>query len=138
VLPPLWGVVLSDPVLIYHQGSGLIRKVDGTFVALGWAGNGLGKNNPSWQHQKNEGPLPRGIYEVGPWEEEHAGLGPIVASLKQIQGETYGRSGFYFHGPAMDSAKFGQESRGCIVVPRAGRLKVKDLAPEGSLIEVVV
>ncbi len=112
--------------------------MDGTFVALGWAGNGLGKNNPSWQHQKNEGPLPRGIYEVGPWEDEHAGLGPFVASLKQIQGETYGRSGFYFHGPAMDSAKFGQESRGCIVVPRAGRLKVKELTPPGSLIEVVV
>ncbi len=107
------------------------------YVALGWAGHGEGKNNPAMQSVKNTGPLPQGLYRVGPWEDQHPGLGPIVASLIQVDGETFGRSAFYFHGPALDTTKFGQESKGCIVVPRAGRLKVKEKAPEGSIVQVV-
>jgi hypothetical protein len=60
----------------------------------------------------------------------------MVAHLEQIDGDTFGRSGFYFHGPANDPAKYGQESHGCIVVPRAGREIVKSFAPEGSVVQV--
>ena len=73
---------------------------------------------------------------MGEWEEKHPGLGPMVAHLEQIEGETFGRNGFYFHGPSSDAAHYGQESMGCIVVPRSGREKVKQAAPEGSLLLV--
>jgi hypothetical protein len=140
--------VEQNPVLTYHQSSGLMNAPDGAFVALGWAGNDsnphanpthiAGKNNPNVESVRCIGPLPKGLYRVGHWEDMHAGLGPIVAHLEQIEGETFGRSGFYFHGPAQNVMAYGQESEGCIVVPRAGRLKVREQAPEGSVIEVVV
>lgn len=116
--------------LNYSQSTGTWTKDDGTIVGRGWAGRGEGKNNPSMQHVKSTGPLPRGVYKVGPWEENHPGLGPIVARLTQIEGETFGRDAFYIHGPAMDPAKHGQESKGCTVVPRPDRLKIRDLNPE--------
>jgi hypothetical protein len=132
---------LSDadglPALVYHQSSGHIQTPAGDFVAIGWAGNGIGKNNPSMQGEHNVGPLPRGSYQVQPWEDEHPGLGPVVARLLQCDGETYGRSGFFCHGPSKDITKFGQESEGCIVIPLAGRMAVKALAPAGSILRVV-
>ena len=127
-----------DPTLIYHQATGEIATNDGGFVAFGWAGNGLGKNNADMQEVHDVGPLPRGSYRVGPWEAQHPDLGPLVAHLEQIEGETFGRSGFYFHGPAMDAAKHGQESKGCIVVPHSWRVIVQSKAPEGSIVQVVV
>ena len=64
------------------------------------------------------------------------GLGPLVAHLEQVQGDSFGRSGFYFHGPSMDPAHMGQESKGCIVVQHASREKVKQAAPDGSYVQV--
>jgi hypothetical protein len=61
----------------------------------------------------------------------------MVAHLEQISGETYGRSGFFFHGPAQNVMAYGQESEGCVVAPHAGRMAIKAIAPEGSIIEVV-
>lgn len=125
-----------DPVLFYHQASGLLQTPQGQFVALGWAGNHAGKNNPSMESVHDIGPLPRGLYRVGPWEDQHPGLGPLVAHLEQVQGDSFGRSGFYFHGPSMDPAHMGQESKGCIVVQHASREKVKQAAPDGSYVQV--
>jgi hypothetical protein len=50
-------------------------------------------------------------------------------ALHQVEGETFGRDGFFIHGASMDTTLYGQESKGCIVIPRAGREKVKDLNP---------
>lgn len=116
--------------LTYSQSTGNLFNEAGDFVALGWAGNGDGKNNPEMEAVHNVGPLPKGKYVVGPWEARHGGLGPMVARLIQIEGETFGRDGFYIHGAALDPEKYGQESKGCIVVPRAGREYVKKLNPE--------
>ena len=128
---------VDQPILIVSQGGGTIKSSLGVFVAMCWAGCGIGKNNPSMQEVHDIGPLPRGLYRVGPWEEMHPGLGPMVAHLEMVSGESFGRSGFYFHGPANDPAKYGQESHGCVVVAHAGREIVKSFAPEGSLIQVV-
>lgn len=116
--------------ITFSQSTGIIRSEDGGLVAFGWAGHGEGKNNPALQASRALGPLPQGLYTVGPWEDVHPGLGPIVARLIQVEGETFGRDAFYIHGPAVSLDKYGQESKGCIVVPRAGRLKVKALDPE--------
>ncbi|MDR3684763.1 MAG: hypothetical protein P4L11_13630 [Geothrix sp.] len=125
--------------LNFSQSTGLITKDDGTSVAHGWAGNDSnpenpqrihGKLNPDKQALHKIGPLPQGVYSVGPWEEKHGHLGAMVAPLTQISGETFGRDAFYIHGPDRDPATYGQESLGCIVVPHAGRQAIKDLGPE--------
>ena len=113
----------------YDPSTGHITDEAGNLLAIGWAGNGEGKNNPAMQNVHNVGPLPYGLYEVAEWEHFHNGLGHDVVALHQIEGETYGRDGFFIHGPAINSEHYGQESKGCIVVPREGRLKLEDLKP---------
>lgn len=121
---------MSGPTLTFSQTSGLVTDEAGNHVALGWSGNHDGKGNPTMQDVRCVGPLPQGLYRVGPWH-DHPHLGPMVAALTQIEGETYGRDAFFMHGPAaIDSERYGQESMGCIVVPRVGRQRVHDLAPE--------
>lgn len=115
--------------LNYSQSTGCVTDDNGMNIAIGWAGHGEAKNNPAMQGEQNLGPLPRGVYKVLPWEERHPGLGPMVARILQVSGETYGRSGFFIHGPSLDKAKYGQESKGCIVVPRSDREKIKALNP---------
>lgn len=117
-------------VLTFEQSSGAIRDEDGMLIGKGWAGHGDGKNNPAMQSVHDIGPLPQGLYDVGAWEEIHPGLGPWVAHLAQVEGETFGRSAFFIHGPAVDPAKYGQESKGCIVVPRQIRLLIKGMNPD--------
>ena len=114
----------------FSQKTGRLTQDDGTYIALGWAGNGIGKLNPDAESMVAIGPLPRGTYQVGEWEDQHPHLGPMVAALTQISGDTFGRSAFYIHGPAVDPVLYGQESKGCIVVPHFGRLAIKDLAPD--------
>mgnify|MGYP003333853596 FL=1 len=120
--------------LTWHQAGGLMTSPEGETIAQGWAGHGEGKNNPEKQQIRETGPLPQGLYKVGKWQ-DHPRLGRMVARLEQIEGETYGRDGFFIHGPSKDPAKYGQESKGCIVIPYQARLKVKELSP--SFIQVV-
>jgi hypothetical protein len=115
--------------LNYSQTTGRITKDDGDLVTEGWAGNGEGKNNPAMQGVHSVGPLPQGVYRVDPWEEQHGHLGPIVAHLCMISGDPMGRDAFFIHGPSMGE-NFGQESKGCIVIPREGRKCVKCLQPD--------
>lgn len=128
--------MMETPILRYEQGTGFIRDLAGAFVSLGWAGNGVHKNNPGAESIKDCGPLPRGLYTVGEWHTDHY-LGPIAARLTpHPSNEMFSRDGFWIHGPA-EEPRTGQESRGCLVITRIGRMKVRDLAPEGSVLEVV-
>ena len=113
--------------LNFSQTTGRITKDDGEEVAIGWSGRGEGKANPAMQDVHSTGPLPKGVYRVDPWEEQHGHLGPLVAHLTMIQGDSFGRDAFYIHGPS--TTNYGEESMGCIVVPRVGRQCVKCLAP---------
>ena len=125
---------MSDLTLTWHQAGGLMTDPDGREVAQGWAGNHEGKNNPAKQAVHDLGPLPQGLYKVGQWQ-DHPHLGHMVSHLEQIEGETYGRDGFFIHGASKDPEKLGQESKGCIVIPYQARLKVKEFSP--SFIQVV-
>ena len=115
--------------LTYSQTSGEMHTPEGELVAKGWAGRGEGKNSTVHESVRSTGPLPRGLYKLGAWEDYHKGLGPMVVYLHQVEGETFGRDGFFIHGASMDTTLYGQESKGCIVIPRAGREKVKALDP---------
>jgi len=114
--------------LTFQQSTGLVTDSAGEVVAHAWAGNGEGLNNPAMQAVRCVGPLPQGTYRVGTWEEQHPGLGPMVVHLQQIAGETFGRDGFYIHGPS--STHYMQESKGCVVVPHEQRQKIHDLDPD--------
>ena len=113
--------------LNYCQTTGLMTQDDGTQVAKGWAGRQDGKNEHEMESVHNTGPLPCGTYDVGAWG-DHGALGPDSAPLTQTSGESFGRNGFYIHGPG--TTDYGQESKGCIVIPRSERLVVEGLAPD--------
>ena len=116
-------------MLIYSQSTGIMTR-DGVKIALGWAGQHDGKNNPAMQAVRGIGPIPRGFYTIGPWEETHGHLGPMVAPLTpdiendMLADDGRARSAFFIHG-ASTGANYGQESMGCIVLPRADRQIVK-------------
>ena len=112
--------------LNYSQTTGQVTDDNGKSIAKGWAGNGCGRNNPTMQDVHCVGPLPQGVYKIGAWY-DHTRLGPMVADLHQISGETFGRNDFFIHGPS--SEHYGQESKGCIVVPREDRQRIIALTP---------
>ena len=113
-------------MIVFSQSAGTVT-LNGRIIAKGWAGNGAGKCNPAAQAQRGVGPLPRGTYTLGPWEENHGALGRMVSRLiPDATNEEFGRDGFFIHGPSMDPARYGQESKGCIVLPRLDRLAVRD------------
>ena len=112
--------------LNWSQSRGSMTTDDGRLIAVGFAGNHDGRNNPDMQSVHDVGPLPQGVYRVGAWG-PHAELGQLSAPLTQIAGETYGRSGFYIHGPG--GADPSQCSKGCVVIEHSQRLVVASLAP---------
>lgn len=136
-----------DGKFVYHATSGtwfLISKDENgedntaTVFAHGWAGNHAGKNNPDMDNIPCVGPLPiggytggscdeNGVFVEGRWEDHHDHLGNMVMFWKpDATNEMHGRGDFFCHGPAQDPAKYGQESRGCTVVPHDDRQKIKD------------
>lgn len=123
----------------YIQATGHLYLVesDGTeeLLFVGWAGRGLGKNNPEMQTVRSTGPLPVGLYRItGP--ENNPLTGPLSLRLTpDPETQMYGRDGFLIHGAASDPAKRGQESKGCIIASRATREKIISLGV--SIIEVV-
>jgi len=127
-------------MLTYSQSTGIMTR-NGEEIARGWAGNDSrpkvnpdrvhGYNNPDAQNLHCIGPLPQGLYKIGEWG-VHPELGAHSAPLTQVSGETYGRSGFYIHGPGADPAN---SSEGCIVIPHDPRLAVE--ATGETLVQVI-
>ena len=101
----------------YEQRTGILRQ-DGKAIATGYAGRDTpqcqGKNNPSAEAVHDIGPLPRGLYTIGPLENV-PGLGvdvmPLWPSLKNTM---WGRSGFFIHDDLVNAP--GTASHGCIVL----------------------
>ena len=114
----------------FSQSSGNIEFHDDAqdyILGIGWAGHGVGKLNPDEQATRGLGPLPRGWYSVGePFH--HPECGPFALRLTPDPDTImYGRDGFLIHGAAMDPAKTGQESKGCIVAARVTRERIHEL-----------
>lgn len=114
----------------YRQSTGELSQ-SGTSIGHGYAGTGKGRNNPTMQHVKRTGPLPRGIYTIGE-AYKHPHLGPLCMNLEPDAGnQMFGRSLFRIHG---DNAA-GDASLGCIVMgPSIRKLIAK--SPDRKLVVV--
>lgn len=103
---------------IYKQKTGEL-SYEGRLECIGYSGAGPGKNNPDMQSVRNVGPIPVGLYRVGP-PFDHPLRGPYALRLTPVQGtDTLGRSGFLMHGDS--KLKPGTASKGCIIAPRKSR-----------------
>lgn len=104
----------------YFQRTGDIVH-NGQYVGKGYSGYG-GCCNQSWaEDRKNEGPIPRCEYAIGP---ANGDKGPYTMSLTPVGHRAHGRTGFLIHG---DSRKFpGTASTGCIVLLYDIRKKISE------------
>jgi hypothetical protein len=102
----------------YDQLSGALGK-GGQRVATGYSGFGEGKNNPAMENVPDAGPIPRGVYDIGPMHDT-ATHGPHVMALTPESGTNmFGRDGFLIHGDSVQNP--GTASHGCIILPRTVR-----------------
>jgi RHS repeat-associated protein len=113
---------------IYSQSTGQLYHLnpatDATvYVATGYSGQGAGLNNPAMQTALDFGPIPQGVWTIGP-QQTH-----VLSSRVRLPGSmrltaepgttTPGRTGgFLIHGGDMATMS---SSRGCIVLPPAIR-----------------
>ena len=96
----------------YKQSTGELTSPHGA-VSNCYSGNGLGENNPELQDTPKIGPVPRGIYTIGPeYTDPHKG--PCVMRLTpDPANEMFGRAGFLIHGD--NSKRDDSASEGCII-----------------------
>jgi Protein of unknown function (DUF2778) len=114
-------LILYIGMWTYQQATGALSK-DGEVVGEGYSGFGEGKNNPMMQQMADVGPLPQGLYEIGP-PHDTPSQGPHIMELSPADGtELFGRSGFLIHGDAI--AHPGSASHGCIILSRDLRDKI--------------
>ncbi len=114
----------------YDQSSGELRY-NGALIGTGYAGSGVGKNNPKMEHVADVGPIPKGEYKIGPSYKSATGLGPIVMDLDPVGHNALGRTLFRIHG---DNST-GTASEGCIIMPRSVREKISN--SQDRILEVV-
>lgn len=116
----------------FEQRSGAFYRPNGELLGQAYAGHGPGVNNPDMESTPDVGPIPKGLWEIGP-AFTHPKAGPVTMRLSLQKGTLYGRSGFLIHG---DNAKGDRSaSNGCIVLPRWARLEIS-ASPDRSLIVV--
>ncbi|HXS98761.1 MAG TPA: tlde1 domain-containing protein [Candidatus Limnocylindrales bacterium] len=96
----------------FDSGTGAIAQ-NGCVRGYGYAGHGVGKNNPVLERVANVGPIPRGEY-TGASIENSPKLGVDSIALAPKSGtDTHGRGAFFWHGE--NPAHPGESSEGCIV-----------------------
>ena len=105
---------------IYSQSTGELWH-DDKLIGKGYSGNLTNKNNPDRQHVRGMGPLPRGTYQI---TGHSRSKGPMTIILKQIAGDSFGRSAFRIHGEKVPPALPGFASEGCIIMQPAVRAKI--------------
>lgn len=116
---------------IWDQSAGkLYRQFDPEhteFVSAGYSGKGRGKNNPSLQGVQGVGPIPRGDYNIAAVYNSNR-VGPYALRLEPLDGgkpdtvDELDRGAFRVHGDSIKAP--GTASNGCIILPRAIRVKI--------------
>jgi len=117
----------------YYQSTGELYLDDGT-VLKGHSGVFSFSNNPEAQHQKDEGPIPRGFYTMTVQTTKRGSLWPPIIILTPCSGnEMFNRDGFLIHGGD------AYASTGCIVIDgKARRERIADAIKAGDTrLEVV-
>jgi len=102
----------------YTQTTGALDR-DGQKIGMGYSGHADGRNNPALQAVHDTGPIPQGLYQIGPPHDTPT-HGPHVMALTPVGHNALGRSGFLMHG---DNVKH-DASLGCIIMPRDVRNSV--------------
>lgn len=106
----------------FMQSTGEFSDLHEICLEQGYAGNGAGLNNPDMQDVAEVGPLPQGLYTIGP-AYTHAQLGPFTMNLEpDPTNRMFGRSLFRIHGRRF-VGDMGA-SKGCIVLDHAARVTV--------------
>ena len=83
------------------------------------SGPGEGQNNPDLEYIHDVGPIPKGVYDIGPPHDTPT-HGPLVLALTPEPGtNTFRRDGFLIHGDSVQNP--GTASHGCIILPRTVR-----------------
>lgn len=99
------------------------------------SGCGDGLNNPAWMTMKDMGPLPIGLYKIGP-AYTHPKLGPICMDLVPNRfNDMFGRSDFRIHGFAAGQPK--TSSKGCICAERDTRVFISEHLAADNTIRVI-
>lgn len=108
----------------YTQMRGTLTH-DGVFEGTGYSGHNAGLNNPAMEANRGVGPIPRGLWKMGPWY-DHPHLGPCVSLLSSIGHNAHGRTEIFIHG---DNSQGNQSaSHGCVILGRVLRHLVRDSA----------
>jgi RHS repeat-associated protein len=120
---------------VYSQSKGQLTYVDSDgnvdYTANGgYSGYGTGyQNNPAMQnvqaqqHGDPAGPIPQGVYSIGPLHDS-ANTGPDVMNLSPLPGtNTFNRKDFEIHGERKHGPP-GHASSGCIIEPPNVRHKI--------------
>ena len=109
---------------VYSQSTGAMWNAAGGLLGVGYSGHGEGKNNPAMEQVEGVGPIPEGLYSIGP-AIEGSHLGPLALPLIPAKDtRTFGRKGFFIHGD--DIADPGCGSHGCICIFEPARKYIND------------
>jgi hypothetical protein len=107
---------------VYQQSTGDLQR-DGEHLGICYSGHGAGLNNPDLEHVHNYGPIPKGIYTIGPAfrhntkgavcmrliPDGHDACGRAIPLAEDAQG----RDGFLIHGD--NKLMNHTASEGCII-----------------------
>lgn len=115
-------------MFIYEQSTGrLVLLRDGgspRLIANGYSGAPACINDPSQDHVKACGPIPKGRYRMR--VAGHPRFAAPAIQLTPLKGtDAKGRSGFWVHGDNSKGDRSG--SSGCIILARDRRQAVSDL-----------
>jgi hypothetical protein len=117
----------------FNSSNGALAHDGALVTVLGWSGHDEGRNNPRLEDEPDIGPIPRGVWEIGPVfdSETH---GPVAMRLAPAEDtKTFGRGGFLIHGASILNP--GESSKGCIILPRTVRLEIA--GSDDKMLEVV-
>ncbi len=104
---------------LYQQSTGRFTDPTGRLIGVGYSGRGSGLNNPQLQMVPTKGPIPQGLYKIGP-AETHPKLGPMVMAITPYgEQELFGRAGFFIHGD--NQGMNYTASEGCIILSHEAR-----------------
>lgn len=105
--------------------TGNLFDPEGALKGTGYSGHGEGVNNGALEAVHDVGPIPKGLWRIGPFFDDPGGKGPVVCHLTPLSGtDTHGRSGFMVHGD--NAAANHTASEGCIILARPLREAIRD------------
>lgn len=111
----------------WDQSAGELSR-DGKAVCKGYSGKGRGVNNPAMQGVQGVGPIPAGQWKITR-KYDSPNVGPLALELHAVDAtpgddrhDPTGRGAFRIHGDNVRGDN--SASKGCIILPRAVRLKI--------------